>query len=526
VLPIVLERRAAEHPDRTFAVFEDGRSWTYQEAADAMSATAHALAALGVDRGDTVVSWMPNTPESLRTWFGCGQLGAIFVPVNTAYKGMLLEHVLRNSGARVAVVHADLVPRMADIDRSALEHVIVVGASEVALPGITMHAVEALDSGIVKPYEPTEPVESWDTQAIMYTSGTTGPSKGVLSSHLHLYTNAVGITVFDGVGPRADERFLINYPLFHIGGTIPIAGMVYAGASIAVDGGFNTSSFWSSIRGLGITRCWMTGIMATFVLKEPAKADDLDNPLEMVVVGPLDEATKEFLPRFGVNLRSMFNMTESNMPVVSVENPTVPGTSGQLRPGCEARIVDAHDREVPVGEIGELILRDDVPWALMHGYHGMPEATATAWRNGWFHTGDAMRRDEAGNYFYADRFKDSIRRRGENVSSFEVERELLAHPAIREAAAVAVPSELIEDDILAVIALLPGATIDHAELIGFLEERMAYFMVPRYIRILDTLPMTDTGKVQKYVVRDEGVTPDTWDRDKAGIRLRRERLSS
>jgi crotonobetaine/carnitine-CoA ligase len=526
VLPTVLERRALEHPDRVFAVFEDGRQWTYRETADAATGTAHALHALGVEMGDTVLCWLPNGPEALRTWFGAGHIGAIFVPTNTSYRGLLLEHVVKNCGAKVAVVHAELMERLGEIDCGSLEHVIVVGelGSDLELvDSITTHPTSALDSGVTEPFVPARPVEPWDTQAIIYTSGTTGPSKGVLSSYVHLYVSSIAITQFDGKNPDPSDRFLTNFPMFHIGGTIPICGMLVAGASIAVVGAFDTKTFWSTVRQTNTTLCWSTGIMATFLLKEPPKPDDRDNPLRMAVIGPLDEATKEFRERFGVQLRTMYNQTETNMPIVSEENPTVIGTAGRLLPGAEARIVDEYDREMPIGQVGEFIVRSDTPWALMHGYHAMPAATAAAWRNGWFHTGDALKRDAEGNYFFVDRLKDAIRRRGENVSSFEVERELLAHPSIREAVAVGVPIES-DEDILAIIALMPGAELSPVDLISFLEKRMAYFMVPRYIRIVDALPMTPTGKVQKYVLRNESVTPDTWDREAAGIRLHRERL--
>jgi crotonobetaine/carnitine-CoA ligase len=188
--------------------------------------------------------------------------------------------------------------------------------------------------------------------------------------------------------------------------------------------------------------------------------------------------------------------------------------------------VDANDCELPPGEMGELVLRSDMPWALNHGYHGAAEATARAWRNGWFHTGDAFRRDAAGEFFFVDRIKDAIRRRGENVSSFEVEREVAAHLDIREAAVVPVPGEHGEDEILAVVSCVPGRHVDPAELIEFLRPRLAHFMVPRFIRFVEGLPMTPTQKVQKHLLRDQGLTPDTWDREAAGIRIRRDRLDA
>jgi crotonobetaine/carnitine-CoA ligase len=179
---------------------------------------------------------------------------------------------------------------------------------------------------------------------------------------------------------------------------------------------------------------------------------------------------------------------------------------------------------VPVGTIGELMVRSEAPWALNSGYYKDAEATVKAWRNGWFHTGDAFRRDADGNYFFVDRMKDAIRRRGENISSFEVEAEILAHPKVRECAVVAVPNELAEDDVLAVVATVPGEMIEPLELLDFLQPRLAHFMLPRYVRLLADLPRTPTQKVEKYILRQQGITEDTWDRVKAGVEIKRQKI--
>src|SRR5690606_5835593 len=225
--------------------------------------------------------------------------------------------------------------------------------------------------------------------------------------------------------------------------------------------------------------------------------------------------------RFGVDVYSVYNMTELGAPLETLANPVETGTCGRARPGFELRLVDQNDCEVPVGQAGELVVRSDMPWALSTGYAKDPAATANAWRNGWFHTGDLFTRDAAGNYYFCDRLKDAIRRRGENVSAFEVESEILAHPCVQEAAVVAVPSDHSEDEILAVLAPVPGREIDPRDVLEFLRPRLAHFMIPRYIRILPSLPKTESQKVQKQVLRDQGLVPGTWDREAAGIRIRR-----
>jgi crotonobetaine/carnitine-CoA ligase len=239
---------------------------------------------------------------------------------------------------------------------------------------------------------------------------------------------------------------------------------------------------------------------------------------------PLIEGAAEFQRRFGVNVYTIFNMTEISSPIVSAPNPSVRGTCGRVRAGVEVRLVDENDCEVPTGSVGEMLVRTDRPWAMSHGYHKAPEATARAWRNGWFHTGDAFRTDPEDNFFFVDRMKDAIRRRGENISSFEVEAEVLAHPDVRECAALAVPAEIGEDDVLVVISPVPGAVVDPAALIRFLTDRLAYFMIPRYVRTLVDLPKTPSSKVLKAELRAAGVTADTWDRERAGIVIRRDRI--
>jgi crotonobetaine/carnitine-CoA ligase len=259
-------------------------------------------------------------------------------------------------------------------------------------------------------------------------------------------------------------------------------------------------------------------------MKQPASASDRSHALRVAFMVPLTDEAPGFAERFGVEVWTIFNMTEIATPIISGPKPGKPGFCGRPRAGFDLRLVDEHDLEVPAGAVGELILRSDVPWALNHGYYKNPEATARAWRNGWFHTGDAFRRDGDGNYWFVDRAKDAIRRRGENISSFEVELVVNAHPDVQECAAIPVPAAVSEDEVLVVVAPRPGGRIDPAGLLEFLRPRMAHFMLPRYIRVIDELPKTPTAKVQKAELRREGLTPDTWDREAAGISIRAERL--
>ena len=519
VLRLVLERRAAETPDKVFAIFADGTRWTYRQTLQITRQAALGFQRLGVRQGEHVLSWLPNGPDALRVWFGLNYIGAVYVPVNLAYLGRILEHVLDNSDAALIVAHADLHGRLADIDRARLKQSVVIGAAAAAIPGMTTHGAEALSpSGEPAPLE--RDILPWHTQTIIYTSGTTGPSKGVLTSYVHLYTASTESFFFLG----ADDRFMLNLPMFHVGGAAAAYGMLLLGGSISVVDAFDTASFWQVVTKTEATSTVLLGVMATFLVKRAPGPEDRAHTLRSAIMVPLCEDSEVFSQRFGCDIYTVFNMTEVSSPIVSGRNPGPLTTAGKPRAGVEVRIVDENDCEVAPGEAGELIVRTDRPWAMNHGYYKNPEATARAWRNGWFHTGDAFRADAEGNYFFVDRMKDAIRRRGENISSFEVETEVCAHPAVKEAAAVAVASEHAEDEVLIAVSLADGASLDPAELIHFLVPRMAHFMVPRYVRIVPELPKTPTQKVQKHLLRSDGITADTWDREAAGIRIRREKI--
>lgn len=521
VVRYLIDRWASETPEKTFVRFEDGEKWNYSELKERVISLAVGFQKLGIKQGDTVAVWLPNGPEVLLTFFALNYIGAVFVPFNTAYRGNLLRHVVDNSGASVIVIHTDLVPRLTEIDLAALKSQVIVGGDCEVDSGLASHHFEELkgDPTTLQPLD--RPIEPWDPQSIIYTSGTTGPSKGVLSSYLHMFSNA---------GPESwpmvtsEDRYLVAAPFFHIGGMGPVFVMLVRGASVALLSGFSTDKFWDAAQEAEATVVFLLGVMATFLMKQPPSERDKSHGVKKAFMVPLTDDAAAFTDRFGIDIYTIFNMTEISSPIVSEANPKVRGTCGKVRPNVDVRLVDQNDLEVPQGEVGEMIIRTDRPWGMNSGYYKNPEATAEAWRNGWFHTGDAFKQDEDGYFYFVDRMKDAIRRRGENISSFEVEVEVCSHAAVREAAAIGVPSAATEDDVMVVISPVEGHEIDPVSLSEYLAERMPYFMVPRYIRVVDELPKTPTAKVQKAELRKEGVTADTWDREAAGMRLKREVL--
>jgi len=521
VLRDVLERHARERAERTAVVFPGGESWSYAELRARVRRTAAALQAEGVRQGEHVVVWLPNGPEALLCCWALNYFGAVAVAINVAYRGQLLAHVIENSDARLIVGHAGLLPRLAEIPRAKLEKALVVGGTAPDDATLACGDFAAALAAAGAPAEPERPIRPWDVQSIVYTSGTTGPSKGVLSSYFHAW-NGMNSVAWPCV--RDDDRFLINMPLFHIGGSFIAYAMLCRGGSLAMTEGFRTEGFWPTVRETGATAVFLLGAMGSFLMKQAPAPDDRAHSLRVAFMVPLTDEAPGFAERFGVEVWTIFNMSEIATPIISGPVPGKPGFCGRPRAGFELRLVDENDMEVPVGAVGELILRGETPWSMNHGYYKNPEATARAWRNGWFHTGDSFRRDAEGNFWFVDRTKDAIRRRGENISSFEVELAVNQHPDVQECAALPVPSEWGEDEVMVAVAAKPGRVIDPAALLEFLRPRMAHFMLPRYVRLLEALPKTPTAKVQKAELRRQGVTADAWDREAAGVVVRAERL--
>lgn len=521
VVPRLIDRGARETPDTVFIRFETGETWTWAETRRKALETAAAFQARGVAPGDVVAALAPNSAALTRAWFGANYAGAALAPINTSFRGRLLEHALARCGARLLVLHPHLADQLEGLSVGAVERILLTGeAAHPPIPNVTTEPASAL-TGDANAYAPVES-QPWDAPVIIFTSGTTGPSKAVVTSYVQEWTTAMATYGY----MRADDRMLVNLPMFHVGGIAAITAALARGGSVALFESFDTRRFWETVRETGSTVCsGLIGALTTFLAKEPPRPDDADNPLRMVTLSPITEDTIALARRFGFDYVSGFNMTEVSGPLICAVNDTVLRSCGRVRTGMQCRIVDAFDNELPHGEVGELVIRADNPWTLFTRYLGDAEATAEAWRNGWFHTGDLMRRDAQGDFFFIDRKKDAIRRRGENMSSLEIELDVASHPAVREAAAYAVDLADGEQEVMVAVAPTDGAVIDPRALLEDLAPRMPHFMLPRYVRVLPDLPRTPTNKVRKAELRAEGVTPDTFDREAAGMVVRRRRLS-
>jgi len=511
---MILDRLAVETPSKPFALFDDGSSWTYRETLDLARRGAAALVRLGVEPDDLVLNWLPNSPAQLRLWLAANYLGAVHVPIAASYRGGILEHVIANSGARLMVTNASLAPRLADIALGRIESVVVLGGQGPAFPDVRVLGDVALDTDGPVPDHAPQP---WDIAAVVYTSGTTGRSKGVRVPYAQLWTLVQAQLGYMTV----DDRMMVMTSLSHISPISGVMAALYRNASVAILERFSTADFWPQLRRTGSTAVPGLGpAIMEFLLKAPPRPDDRDNPLRIVNVRAPNGAVKAFAERFDVDYFGSFSMTETACVTITPINAALDNSCGRPRPGVEVRIVDAHDLEVSVGQIGEIVLRAEHSWTLNAGYHNAPEATDAAWRNGWFHTGDAARRDADGNIFFHDRLKDCIRRRGENISSIEIEREALAFPAIRDAAAIGVAGEFEDQEVLLAVSPRDGASVDPRVLIEFMIPRMPYFMVPRFVRVLPDLPKTQSDKVQKPQLLATVDLVQCWDRIAEGIILK------
>ena len=536
VLPEILKRRATEHPDRDFLKFGKGDWISYGQVNADSNRVANALIARGVQPGESVSVMLANCAEFLPVWFGILKAGAVMSSINTAYKGDFLAHTINLVDSKKLIIADTWLDRLDTITPrlGKLEHVIVMATdapTEPApkLPNEPMSALmEASDA------EPEGVEYKWtDDARIMFTSGTTGLSKGVIKQHAADYFSGrgllEGIRVLQGksLDDLKDETFFSCLPLFHSNAQV-LTGYpaLIAGARVAYVERFSSSQFWQQVVDAGATIFNSIGAVSYFIYNTPETELDKTNTVHTVFAAPAPkDIYTQFEERFGVKFIEGYGLTETGMATyMDPTLPGVPGSMGKANPGYEVTIVEpGTDRPLPPNTPGEIVVDMRIPNIVMRAYYGMPEKTAEDFRNLKLHTGDLGRMDEDGYFYFMDRVKDYIRRRGENVSSMEVERQVSNHPNIKEAAAIGVKADegaSSEDEIM-IVCIPEGDAPDPVELTHWLAKEMPYFMVPRYVRFVSELPKTPTERVQKNKLRDEGITPDTFDRDAAGIKISR-----
>ncbi len=519
----LLERRAAEDPDGTFFSWAEDTT-TFGEFHAAVHRMAGRLHAEGITAGTHVAVLMDTSPDYLTLWFALAEVGAVEIPINTAYLGDVLRHQLCSSTATACVADADYAERIVQVAPSVprLERLYVRGpVSSLIAP--TAHDFAVLLTGDAAP-PPGVEVGHADTAGIIFTSGTTGPSKGVLLSHHYLA--AYGTMYADINGLRSDDVLLNFLPFFHVGAKFLTIATLVCGGRMRLLPRLSISTFLDEVAQHGVTNFVAVGGVCNMLLSQPPHPRDVQSSIRTIYAVP-DPADihEEMERRFGCRMTTVYGSTEVGLPIFrGVGDDYRPGSCGRQSPYYEVRVVDESDNELPAGEAGELVIRPRRPFLVGSGYIGMPERTVEAWRNLWLHSGDRGRMDADGWFYFEDRATDSLRRRGENISSFEVETLVTGHPAVSEAIAVAAASDVGEDDVWVLVTLRDGMSVEPEELLRYCAEKMPYFMVPRYLDIVQDFPRTPTAKVEKYKLRAAGPGPSTWDREAHGWRVTREGL--
>ena len=497
-----------------------GEDLTYADLVARSNAMARGLQGLGIGHGDVVAVLAENCADQVVIQFATARLRAIEVMLNTAYRGGFLSHQLRVSGARVIVVDARLLPTLFDVidELPELRHIVVRGPVAAPAPaGLTVTEMVVLHDQDTSPLSLVDPEWS-DPSTITFTSGTTGPSKGATMTQNYMCNFA---EIEAQIWYRTpDDAFYSCGPLFHLAAKgIAVLGAMRRGVRCVQDERLSVSTFWERIREENCNATLMLGSVAMLLwTREPSDVEGVDTVVG--VPAPPVSLQKAMEERWKCKFESVYGMTEAAP--LSVTGPTIPlrpGSSGKIvREYFDVRIFDDNDFELPRGEIGEVVVRPMQPHSIFEGYYREPEATATKFRNLWFHTGDLGKIDDDDYFYFEDRKDDYLRRRGENISSYEVETAIVKHPAVLQVGVVGVASEIAEQEVKASIVLREGAALDEIELIEHCIATMPYFAVPRYVEFVSELPFTPSGKMQKDRIRAGGVE-GCWDREAAGIRL-------
>jgi len=508
----LLAERARSHGDRTFLRFRAGER-SFAETDASAGELAGGLARLGVAPGALVASLLPNCLDAAVLPFAVARRGAVHAPINTAFRGRVLAHVLNLTRAEILVLDDTLAEAVAEVagELAHLRRVVVRGDAGAAARRLARFDVlprSALEGG-----SPAPAAAPGDLAMLLFTSGTTGRSKGCMISHRYAVRQAE--LLVEHYELRADDVLYCPFPLFHLDALVlTVMPALVLGTTAAIGTRFSVSGFWDEVRAFGATVFDFMGATLTLLHKRPPALDDRDNPVRLAWGVPVPDWGPDFERRFGLRLFELYGSTDVGVPIYQpLHEPRVPGSCGRAIAAYDVRLVDAGGADVPVGAVGELAVAAREPGLVCDGYYGMPEETAAARRDGWFLTGDLASRDGAGNVFFAGRRKEAIRRRGENISAFEVEEVVLAHPGVLAAAAYGVPSELTEEEVMVAVVPRPGRVLDPEDLVAHCAAGLAPYMVPRYVDVLDALPLTPTEKVEKYRLVERGVTAATWDRD-------------
>ncbi|WP_375001443.1 AMP-binding protein [Aeromicrobium sp. CTD01-1L150] len=508
-----LRSAAATRPHQRFVTIA-GRPWTHLEMWEWAEAAARGLRDLGVESGGRVVIMAPNVPESLHAWFGVQLAGAVDAPISVEAAGAYLAYVIDDLDAVAVVGTPETLAMVSSATDRVLPLRVVIGDRSL-VPDLDGSVTVSFDELVVRgrrSQEPVEPPDAWTLGTIMYSSGTTGPSKGVMLSQGYYSTLARVHATFAELRPGS--RFYCVQPLCHIDARSAVIDALHLRGEIVLGSRFSASRFWSEVEECDADVFLYVGTMIHLLFKQ-SEREIVPRERRRIGFGSATPASahREFERRFGVDLVEGYGMTEFGLMAGQRPGRPEPGTVGPELDWVEARLVDEHSRDVGDGQVGELVVRPRGQHLHMMGYWRKPEATVKAWRGLWFHTGDLLRRLPSGSLEYIGRTKDSIRRRGENISAWEVEEAAAQHPGVLEAAAIGVPSDVGDEDVALFVVPSRAGIPDLAELREAMGKDVPRYALPRFIEIVSELPKTPSERVAKAAVRERGITAEARDFD-------------
>ncbi len=526
VLPKVLKDQAKKYGKKPFLQFGYKNPISFYQTNQLANKIANGLIDIGLGKGEKVAVYMPNSDDYVITWFGILKRGTVMVPINTQYKMDFLQYIIDSSDAKVLFIAEEYLDRLVPIADQIpkVEQIIVWtrdGSEKFNKHGLRFENMRAFSDFMnsQSSRDPGVEVSFMDYARLMYTSGTTGRSKGVMRPSAADYSSARNYAEIMDIGP-GDICFTC-LPLFHSNAMVmTVYPALIMGAKTVVEEKYSSSNFWKWMVDHRITKFNLVGTISYFMWNTPPVPEEKQHNVKLVLGSPAPhDIIEEFMDRFNIKFMEGYGLTEIGQCTwMRPGEPFRVTSCGKEAPGYEIKIADPQsDEELPRGQVGEIIVRPRIPNIMLHYYHKMPEKTVEDFRNFWFHTGDAGWMDKDNYIYFVDRVKDYIRRRGENISSFEVEKIVNTHPQVEESAAIGIKADTgkyAEDEVMILVITKEGEKIDPAELLEYLEPRMPRFMLPRFIRFVKSFPKTGTQRTQKNKLRQQGITRDTWDKEK------------
>jgi crotonobetaine/carnitine-CoA ligase len=503
-----LAKQSQRIGEKTFLEFENS-NWTFSEVNSKSLAVAKGLLKFHTKPQTGVLVMLPNCPEMVFTWFGCALIRAINIPINPHLMGNILARPFIDAQAETIVIHANFIKVLKTLPEDVIltiKNIVIVGGDRKQKFDFSAQMIHFDDWLEDAKLEPAFTLEGncQDIQTIFYTSGTTGPAKGVQTTNAHQFSAAIGLIRV--VSLKQEDVLFTPFPLFHgFAARLGVLPCLLVGATVSVVSKFSAENYWKQVVQAKATVGHSLFSTPRALLEQAPNEYEKKHLLRVMFNS---HYSKEFEDRFKVPLVEGFSMTETGFVLYSNWEQRKIGSCGKVHEDWEAKLVNEYDQDMPIGDVGELVVRPKLPFIMMQGYLNQPDSTVKAFKNLWFHTGDMMKRDDEGYYYFVDRAKERIRRKGENISSFDIEQTISAHIAVNECVVLPLPNGK-EDDIRLII-VRSDQRLSEQELADWIKQKLPKLMWPSYIEFVEALPYTPTFKVEKLKLMREGLSQNAW----------------